>query len=653
MCGLCGILHLGGAPIDAPVAQRLLGALRHRGPDDEGGLWVRDGISLFLGHRRLSIIDLSEAGRQPMLNEDGTVAVIFNGEVYNFAQLREQLIAKGHQFRSQTDTEVVVHLYEEEGPEGVKRLDGMFALALWDQRARQLVLARDRPGKKPLYYYWDDSIFVFASEITAILEHPGVDRGLNPRAVPLYLTYGYMPCPETFYHRIRQVPPGTYVVVRREGISGPIPYWELAFPRAGDELRVSEREARREVRRLLTEAVRKRLVADVPLGAFLSGGIDSSIVVGLMSHLMDQPVKTFTIGFAGADSYDERAYARLVAQQFRTDHTEFVVRPDAISLLEELIEHHGQPFGDSSAIPTYIVAKLTRQHVTVALTGDGGDELFAGYERFLAARVAESVPRPLASLGQRLTGLVPRFNGYGHPAAKLERFLRQAARPLEARYLAWNSFFDRALLSRLLGEDVAASFEGQISESFAACFARSEGCDLLNRLLDLNFRTYLHDDLLVKMDRMTMAHALEARSPFLDTALIEYVAKLPPRLKLKGWKLKYILREAFRDLLPPSIVRRGKHGFGVPLGSWFSGELREYVHDALLGPDTAIRGLLDQNCVRDIYHQHRLGRRDFGHQLWALLTLAVWLRKQQRVRANARLGAGGPAQHVGRLGDGR
>jgi asparagine synthase (glutamine-hydrolysing) len=630
MCGVCGILHLDGAPIDAWVAQRLLRTLSHRGPDDEGSLWVNDGVSLFLGHRRLSIIDLSAAGRQPLPNEDGTIAVVFNGEIYNFPQLREQLAAKGHRFRSRTDTEVVVHLYEDEGPEGIRRLDGMFALALWDQRTRQLVLARDRAGKKPLYYYRDDPLVVFGSEMKAILDHPAVDRRLNPRAVPLYLTYGYVPCPETFYERVLQVPPGSYVVIRREGVCRPVPYWELTLPPAGEESPVGEREACREVRRLLTEAVRKRLIADVPLGAFLSGGIDSSIVVALMSQLMDQRVKTFTIGFAGSESYDERAYARLVAQQFQTVHTEFVVRPDAISLMEELIEHHDQPFGDSSAIPTYIVAKLTREHVTVALTGDGGDEVFAGYERFLAARLAESVPRPLANLGARLAGLVPRANGYGHPVAKLERFLQQAARPLEARYLAWNSFFDLALLSRLLGADVAESFRGQISESFAACFVRSGGCDLLNRLLYLNFRTYLHDDLLVKMDRMTMAHALEARSPFLDTALIEYVAKLPPRLKLKGWRLKYVLKEAFRDLLPASILRRRKHGFGVPLGSWFSGELREYVHETLLGPGAAIRGILNQDCVRFIYHQHLSGRRDFGHQLWALLTLAVWLRKQQR-----------------------
>ena len=630
MCGVCGILHLGGAPIDERVAQRLLRTLRHRGPDDEGSLWVNDGISLFLGHRRLSIIDLSAAGRQPFPNEDGTIAVVFNGEIYNFPQLREQLATKGHRFRSRTDTEVVVHLYEDEGPEGIRRLDGMFALALWDQRTRQLVLARDRAGKKPLYYYRDDPLVVFGSEIKAILDHPAVDRRLNPRAVPLYLTYGYVPCPETFYERVLQVPPGSYVVIGREGVCRPVPYWELTLPPAGEESPVDEREACREVRRLLTEAVRKRIIADVPLGAFLSGGIDSSIVVALMSQLMDQRVKTFTIGFAGSESYDERAHARLVAQQFQTAHTEFVVRPDAISLLEGLIEHHDQPFGDSSAIPTYIVAKLTRQHVTVALTGDGGDEVFAGYERFLAARFAESVPRPLAVLGRRLAGLLPRANGYGHPVARLERFLHQAAKPLEARYLAWNSFFDLALLPRLLGAEVLESFPGQLSESFDACFARSEGCDLLNRLLYLNFRTYLHDDLLVKMDRMTMAHALEARSPFLDTALIEYVAKLPPGLKLKGWRLKYVLKEAFRDLLPASILGRRKHGFGVPLGSWFSGELREYVHETLLGPGAAIRGILNQDCVRDIYRQHLSGRRDFGHQLWALLTLAVWLRKQQR-----------------------
>lgn len=638
MCGVCGILELDGAPIDRGVAQRMLETLRHRGPDDEGSAWMGNGRSLFLGHRRLSIIDLSEAGRQPLFNEDGTIAVAFNGEIYNFVQLRSELMARGHRFRSGTDTEVVVHLYEESGAEGIARLDGMFALALWDQRACQLVLARDRPGKKPLYYYQEGSTVVFASEIKAILEHPKVDRRLNPQAIPLYLTFGYVPCPETFYDRVRQTPPGTYVVIGRDGTRGPIPYWELTFPRAGEARSIPETEACREVRSLLEEAVRKRLVADVPLGAFLSGGIDSTIVVGLMSRLSEQPVKTFTIGFDGADSYDERIYARLVAQQFGTAHTEFAVRPDAIALLEELLDHHDQPFGDSSAIPTYLVAKLTRQHVTVALTGDGGDELFAGYERFLAGCLAESIPAPLAGVGRWLAAALPRSNGYGDLGGRAERFFRQAAKPLASRYLAWNSFFDERLLPRLLSATAPAQAPARIAQSFTDCFDKTEGWDSLNRLLYLNFKTYLHDDLLVKTDRMTMAHALEARCPFLDTALIEFVAGLPPRLKLKGWRLKYILKEAFRDLLPPAIVGRRKHGFGVPLGAWFLSDLREYVHDVLLTPDAAIGGILDHKAVQEIYDQHLSGRRDFGHQLWALLALEVWLRRQ-RPRRPAAMGA--------------
>lgn len=637
MCGVCGILDLEGAPIDACIAHRMLETLRHRGPDDEGSAWIADGASLFLGHRRLSIIDLSEAGRQPLFNEDGTVAIVFNGEIYNFAQLRSQLVARGHRFRSRTDTEVVVHLYEESGPEGIKQLDGMFALALWDQRTQELVLARDRPGKKPLYYYREGPTVVFASEIKGILQHPGVDRALNPRAVPLYLTYGYVPSPETFYNKIRQVPPGTYVVVGRQRSREPIPYWELTFPRAGEERHIPEAEARREVRRLLTAAVEKRLVADVPLGAFLSGGIDSTIVVGLMSRLMEQRVKTFTIGFDGAESYDERMYARLVAHQFHTEHTEFPVRPDAVALLEELLDHHDQPFGDSSAIPTYLVSKLTREHVTVALTGDGGDELFAGYERFLAARLAESFPRPLVGLGQWLAGTLPRSNGYGGLGAKAERFFRQAGKPLESRYLAWNSFFDSGLRPRLLhANSIPLLTDSQIAESFSECFDKTRGSDPLNRLLYLNFKTYLHDDLLVKMDRMTMANALEARSPFLDTTLIEFVASLPPHLKLKGWTLKYILKEAFRDLLPTAILRRRKHGFGVPLGAWFSRDLRAYVHDALLASDARVREILNHECVREIYDQHLSGKRDFGQQLWALLTLEVWLRRQRLHRPPVR-----------------
>jgi asparagine synthase (glutamine-hydrolysing) len=631
MCGLCGIFNLDGSPIHAGVAQQMLDTLRHRGPDDEGSALALDGAALFLGHRRLSIIDLSPAGRQPLFNEDSTVAVIFNGEIYNFAALRSELIARGHRFRSHTDTEVVVHLYEDGGPGSIRRLDGMFALAIWDQRARQLILARDRPGKKPLYYAQEGSTVVFGSEVKSILRHPMVDGRLNPRAVPLYLTFGYVPCPHTFYDQIRQVPPGTYVLVGREGLRGPIPYWQLAFPRAGEERRVSEADARHDVRELLTEAVQKRLVADVPVGAFLSGGIDSSIVVGLMTRLMDRPVKTFTIGFEGAESYDERPYARTVAQTFGTEHTEFVVRPDAISLLEQLLHFYDQPFGDSSAIPTYLVSKLTRQYVTVALTGDGGDELFAGYERFLAARLAESVPAPIAGLGRWLAGTLPRSNGHGGFGGKAERFFRHAGKPIESRFLAWNSFFDCDLLSALLTPAAGAALkEIRINQSFAACFDKSRGCHPLNRLLHLNFTTYLPDDLMVKMDRMTMAHALEARSPFLDTALIEYVATLPPRLKINGWTLKYILKEAFRDLLPAAVLKRRKHGFGVPLGTWFLRDLRDYVRDGLLAPDAAICEFLNQKCVRGIYDEHLSGRRDFGQQLWALLVLEIWLRKQRK-----------------------
>ncbi len=630
MCGLCGIVHFDGAPIDPLAAQRMLDALGHRGPDDEGSFWVRSGVSLFLGHRRLSIIDLSEAGRQPMSNENGTIAVLLNGEIYNFQALRAELEGRGHRFRSQTDTEVIAHLYEDEGPEGIARLDGMFALALWDDRARQLVLARDRPGKKPLYYYRNGPVMAFASEIPALLEWQGVDRRFNPRAVPLYLTYGYVPCPETFYACIRQLPPASYLVLRDGQIHGPVSYWGLAFPQAGEELRVDGGEAGRQIRTLLTEAVRKRLVADVPLGAFLSGGIDSSIVVALMSRLQDRPVKTFTIGFTGPGSYDERAYARLVAERYHTDHTEFVVKPDAVSLVDELLEHHGQPFGDSSAIPTYIVARLTRQHVTVALNGDGGDELFAGYERFLATCLAEAIPRPLARLGAGAAGVLPQGNGYGHLGSRAARFLRQAAKPLEARYLAWNSFIGQEALPRFLDTNGAEPVPlGFVSDSFAACLRETEGCDLLNRLLYLNYRTYLHDDVLVKMDRMTMAHGLEARSPFLDTALTEYVTALPPRMKIKRWTLKHILKAAFRDLLPPPILQRGKHGFGVPLGAWFAGDLREYVHDTLLAPDAAIRGILNQEAVRELYMQHLSGACDHGHQLWALMTLELWLRTQR------------------------
>jgi asparagine synthase (glutamine-hydrolysing) len=441
-------------------------------------------------------------------------------------------------------------------------------------------------------------------------------------AIPLYFTFGYVPSPATIYQRVFQVPPASYLVVEGRSVRGPVSYWDLPVPKAGEELDVSEKEASCEIRRLLEAAVARRLVSDVPLGAFLSGGIDSSIVVGLMSGLMGRPVKTFSIGFAGDKRFDETAYARIAARRFKTDHTEFIVEPKSFELIEKLLWHHDQPYGDSSAIPTYLLSKLTREHVTVALNGDGGDELFAGYERFLGAELTERLPRLAVAIGRACLEALPRRWRAGRLPGRAHRLLVRAYEPLPERYFGWCSIFSRGLLEELLlvqpKDDVRRSFDEHLIHAGRA--------SLINRLLYLNFKTYLPDDLLVKMDRMSMAHALETRSPFLDTALVEYVATLPGSYKLRGFKLKYLLKRAFTDLLPVEILQRGKMGFGVPLGTWFRNELKKPVHDILLAGSPRYAPYLRHDLVERIFRDHQAKVRDHGTHLWTLLNFELWLR---------------------------
>jgi len=624
MCGIVGILTnqtLSRERLAHTIAA-MADAVAHRGPDD-AGIWVDEKQRIALGHRRLAILDLSTAGRQPISNETDRIWTVFNGEIYNFPSLKLELEALGHVFRSKTDSELVVHAYEQYGDNFVQRLDGMFALALWDQDRERLILARDRPGKKPLYYYSGESDFLFGSEIKAIFAYPGVSRELDPQAIPLYFTYGYVPCPGTFYNRVSQVPPGSYVVVEGRQVRGPFSYWKLAYPPAGQERQVSEEDACHEIRKLLIASVERRLLSDVPLGAFLSGGIDSSIVVGLMSQMIGRRVKTFSIGFSGDRAFDEMPFSRLVARHFHTDHTEFVVEPKGFDLVELLLWHHDQPYGDSSAIPTYLLSRLAKDHVTVALNGDGGDEVFAGYGRFLRTLLSDRLPRPVLALGRNLIEALPGALRTRPRIARAHRFLLGAAKPLNERYLAWCSFFSRELLAELLADHVPAVVGG----SFDACFNETEMQPMLHRLLYLNFNTYLPDDLLVKMDRMSMSHALETRSPFLDTALIEYVAVLPPQFKVRAWKLKYILKRAFADLLPKEILSRGKQGFAVPLDAWFRSDLKELVEDLLLAETARYRRVLRHDCVRRIYQEHKNRVRDRGDELWTLMNFELWLRK--------------------------
>ena len=624
MCGITGVVRFDGRPVDRDRLGRMVDALAHRGPDARGAQLLGEGsLHVGLGHARLRVVDLSEAAGQPMASDDGRVWVAFNGEIYNFRELRASLEARGQRFRTASDTEVLLRLYEADGERCVQALDGMFAFAIWDGRQRRLLLARDRLGKKPLFYCASPQMVAFASEIKALLRHPDIAPQVNTGALPSLFLYGYVPTPQTCYAGILKLPPGHLLRAGDDGHVEIEEYWDVPLADAPRRT-AGEAEAAADIRELVTAAVRRRLIADVPLGAFLSGGIDSTIVVGIMSRLLQEPVRTFSIGFSGDARFDERAYARLAARRFQTVHTEFMVEPSSVDLIERLVWHHDGPFADSSAIPTYLLSRLTRQHVTVALNGDGGDELFAGYLRFYAAVAAEAAPRWARRMGGRLLGGLPDWGGHRSALARLRKFAGSVALPFAERFTRWVSVFYEDV-PRLLPDawhGAPARPLGPLEPSLQRCRGRSP----LTQLLYLNLKTYLLDDLLVKMDRCSMAHGLEARSPFLDLALLEYAFSLPDAMKLRWGRTKVVLRRAFADLVPEPILRRGKMGFGVPLRAWFTTDLRDYLREVLLAPEARLRGYVEQSYVRALCEAHLAGRADHSHRLWTLLTFEVWLR---------------------------
>jgi asparagine synthase (glutamine-hydrolysing) len=575
----------------------------------------------------LAVIDL-ETGDPPMVDESADLGAVLNGEIYNYRELRRGLLRRGHTLVSEGDTEVLAHLAEDLPPvELARRLEGMFAFAIWDSSRRRLVLGRDRLGKKPLFYWSDETAVVFASEIKALVCNPAVPCRMDQGALPAYLTFGYVPTPRTFFEGIRSVPPGHVLVFEEGSAPGLYPYWAPDVPPAGSRERpvVSMKEAAGAVRTHLSSAVERRLVADVPIGAFLSGGVDSSSVVALMAGLTDQPVRTFTVGFEDAQGYDERPYARAVAERFRTDHTEFVVRPDAERLIERLVWHNDQPFGDSSALPTYLLSELTRKSVTVALCGDGADELFAGYERFAAAMALSHVQRLPPSFVKR-TRILSKLLAPGAlrgRAGSLQRLLAAAALPWPEAYLSWVTYVPEPWSSAFCPGGSSWGVD-----DYRRIWQETEGRRLLDRLLLLNLRTYLLDDLLPKVDRMAMAHALEVRSPFLDTALVELAMRLPPSTKLRGFSLKRVLKTAMSDVLPPQVLRRRKHGFGLPLDKWFRNELSGYVQSRLLPGSARLRSYLQPDAVDQMVGEHLGGAVAHGHSIWTLLTLEEFLRKQ-------------------------
>jgi asparagine synthase (glutamine-hydrolysing) len=576
-----------------------------------------------VAQNRLSIIDL-ETGDPPITNEDGTVGAVLNGEIYNFRELRAELERAGHRFRTQGDTEVIVHLAEgREAIDVARALDGMFAFAVWDEKRKRLIVGRDRLGKKPLYFWVSTETFVFGSEIKAILAHPAVSRELDEDALPAYLSFGYVPTPRTFFRGVLSLPPGHVLTVEPGGQPKLTRYWAPAPAEAPNATSLAS--SARELRSHLETAVRKRLVADVPLGAFLSGGLDSSVIVALMAQMVDRPVQTFTIGFDDRDGFDERRWARLVADRYSTDHHEFVVAPKAVDVIERLVWHYDQPFGDSSAVPTFLLNELTRSHVTVALSGDGGDELFAGYERFAAALAVDRyrrLPRAMRDAVRRAADALPRQRLDGR-IGSAQRFLCAADLGLPLAYLSWLSYFTESTRGEALpgGSDWA-------TDDFEARWRATAGREPLDRLLELNLETYLVDDLLVKADRMSMAHGLEVRSPFLDADLVSFAWALAPQLKLRRFDRKRVLKAAAADLLPPKILRRRKRGFGVPLDRWFREDLSKFVSSTLGSPHARVRDHLVPRIIDQLLNEHAGRTRDHGQVLWLLLTLEVFLRRE-------------------------
>lgn len=623
MCGIVGKLLFDQRSVAATDIGRMVDTLVHRGPDDRG-VYV-DG-SVGLGHTRLSIVDLSPAGHQPMSDERGECWVVFNGEIYNFPELRQELVRDGMRFRSRSDTEVILYAYRKYGVGCVQRFRGMFAFALWDRRNQRLVLARDRVGKKPLKYHLDDRQLIFASELKAILTQPEVSREVDIEAVDEYLTYQYVPSPKTGFRDIQKLPPGHTMVIELRNSEQPHitveQYWRLDF---SQKATYAVREWEERVEEKLREAVRLRLIADVPLGAHLSGGIDSGLVVALMAQEVVEPVRTFSIGFT-EDAYDERPYARAIAQRYGTNHEEFVMEPDAIAVLSDLVRHYEEPYADSSALPTWYLCRETRRCVTVALNGDGGDENFAGYTRYNGWQLYRQFRfLPFKGIGRRVSAAVYRATGAAF-ARRAERFFVYHDASPAAFYrnmVGYVSPAEKAMLySPVQREQVCVSR----AESFLAeRFAERANLEWVDQALAVDIETYLPDDLLVKVDIASMAHALEVRSPFLDHELLELTAAMPPELKLRGHDKKWLLKRIARRLLPAQCVDRPKAGFAVPLEHWFRGALLPYAQERLLDP-TFLRTGFQERGIQSFIDAHASGRANHANQLWALLTLAEWYR---------------------------
>jgi asparagine synthase (glutamine-hydrolysing) len=683
MCGIAGGVWTGGAqPLTSAIVERMTDAIRHRGPDD-AGIYLSsnhrtvgrtsksvpanrhqtsgnsqnrssaDGLGspsyevatsachhsahAALGFRRLSIIDLA-GGHQPLANEDGTVWIVFNGEIYNYRELRPELESRGHTFATHTDTECIVHLYEEYGVDCVQHLRGMFAFAIWDERRGRLFVARDRLGQKPLFYRQEPDRLLFASELKAILQVPGLPRQLDPAALDMYLTYQYVPDPHCILKGYNKLPPA-HRAVWEDGELTVERYWRPPYSDpfsdemleiASDVGEISRDAWQRMLRETLTEAVRLRMRSDVPLGAFLSGGIDSTIIAGLMQSLSDEPIHTFSIGFA-IKEFDETSYAREAAAKLGTRHHEYIVEPSAIDLLPKIIWHYDEPFSDSSAIPTMYLAEVTRREVTVALSGDGGDELFSGYERYQAVKLAQRfdlLPESLRKVfAWKLWQRIPSSGEQRSLPRRIKRFIEALGQSPELRYLRWIGIFDRSWREELYTDEFKARIDWAATDRVLLdAYGECPDRDFITRTTCADVLTYLPFDILKKVDIATMACSLEARSPFLDHHVVELASRMPIELKLQGRRGKVILTETFADLLPASIQTRAKMGFGVPIGPWFRGELKELLIESLLSEQALSRGYFRRQTIERLIDEHLSGQWDHSYRLWNLLCLEQWCR---------------------------
>jgi asparagine synthase (glutamine-hydrolysing) len=624
MCGIVGFINANKTAVECSVLENMNAAIIHRGPDQDG-FFVKDYVGLAM--RRLSIIDLA-SGKQPIHSQDKSKWIVFNGEIYNYQELRKNLEEKGIVFYTNSDTEAIVNLYQLYGADCVQHLRGMFAFAIWDEGEQSLFIARDRVGKKPLLYSQQpNGDLIFGSEIQALLKHPNISREVNYEAIDLYLSYLCVPAPHTAFKQIRKLEPAHWLLWKNGEIKTQR-YW---LPDFSNKIKISEEDAIEETTRILRESVKLRMISEVPLGAFLSGGVDSSLIVALMAEQSSTPVKTFSIGFEEED-YSEQKYARRVAEHIGAEHHEFMVRPNALEVLPTIVKHYGEPFSDTSATPTYYVAKETRKYVTVALNGDGGDESFVGYERYAAMRIAEryhKLPQFLRTkFIEKILPLIPASELKRSRLRDMKRFLRVASQPKIERYSNWITGFGNNLKADFYTDEFKKTVnQSNAIDIISPRFNQQKGIGITDEVMFVDILTYLPNDLLVKVDIASMAVSLEARSPFLDHKLIEFAASLPDTLKMKGLTTKSLLKKIAAKFVPADVIYRPKRGFGMPVNHWFRGDLSEYLQDTLLSEKSFKRNIFKPHVLTNFVNEHIKGERDHGANLWTLFMLELWFQE--------------------------